>query len=189
MNAANERLAEATLDTAEIGLEALFRAQYERIARVIGGVIRDHARAEELAVEVFLKWERTPKAHGEGAEGWLYRAAVRVALNELRHRALVNRRHRVLATLAGKEVDTPHDLLASRQDRERVRSVLSAIDPRQAELLLLRSNDFSYQELASLLGLNPASVGTLLARALQRFREEFIARYGKERHGQGHEQE
>ena len=186
MNAANEGLAEDTLDAGEIGLEALFRAQYERIARVIGGVIRDHARAEELAVEVFLKWERTPTAHGEGAEGWLYRAAVRLALNELRHRALVSRRHRLLGALGGRSTDpaTPHELLASRQERERVRSVLSAIDPRQAELLLLRSNDFSYQELASLLGLNPASVGTLLARALRRFREEFIARYGKERHGQ-----
>src|ERR1041384_6541312 len=61
--------------------EAVFRAQYERIARVIAGVIRDHARAEELAVEVFLKWDRHPAAHGEKAEGWLYRTALRTALN------------------------------------------------------------------------------------------------------------
>ena len=37
------------------GLDAIFRAHYERMARVIGRVIHDQARAEELAVEVFLK--------------------------------------------------------------------------------------------------------------------------------------
>jgi hypothetical protein len=38
------------------GLDAIFRAHYDRVARVIGRVIHDQARAEELAVEVFLKW-------------------------------------------------------------------------------------------------------------------------------------
>jgi hypothetical protein len=33
---------------------------------------------------VFLKWSRHPNAHGDGAEGWLYRTAVRGALDELR---------------------------------------------------------------------------------------------------------
>jgi DNA-directed RNA polymerase specialized sigma24 family protein len=84
---ANEGVVEVSFDDARLDLETVFRAQHERIARVITGVIRDPARAEELAVEVFLKWERTPKAHGEGAEGWLYRAAVRIALNELRRTA------------------------------------------------------------------------------------------------------
>jgi len=32
------------------GLDAIFRAHYERVARVIGRVIHDQARAEELAV-------------------------------------------------------------------------------------------------------------------------------------------
>jgi DNA-directed RNA polymerase specialized sigma24 family protein len=40
------------------GLDAIFRAHYERIARVIGRVIHDQARAKELAVEIFLKWWR-----------------------------------------------------------------------------------------------------------------------------------
>ena len=35
--------------------EATFRAQYERIARVIARVVQDPARAEELAVEVFFE--------------------------------------------------------------------------------------------------------------------------------------
>jgi DNA-directed RNA polymerase specialized sigma24 family protein len=63
-------------------IETVFQAQYRRIARVIPSVIRDPARAEDIAVEVFVKWSRNPSAHGENAEGWSYRAAVRMARNE-----------------------------------------------------------------------------------------------------------
>jgi RNA polymerase sigma-70 factor (ECF subfamily) len=47
-------------------------------------------------------------------------------------------------------------------------------------MLLLRSHGFSYGELASILDLNSASVGTLLSRAQQAFRKEYVKRYGGE---------
>lgn len=184
MNTADEGVVAGNFSDARLDLETLFHSQYGRIARVIAGIIRDPARAEELAVEVFLKWEQTPKAHGEGAEGWLYRAAVRSALNELRRRALRSRCERLIGFFwYGRSAETPDKLYAASEDEERVRVVLSAMDPRQAELLLLRSHDFSYQQLAETLQLNPASIGTLLRRALHAFRKEFADRYG-ERHGQ-----
>jgi DNA-binding CsgD family transcriptional regulator len=64
--------------------------------------------------------------------------------------------------------------------QERVRAVLAALQSRQAELLVLRSHGFSYEELALSLDLNPVSVGTLLGRAQQAFRKEYVARYGQE---------
>lgn len=171
-----------SFDNARLDLETVFRSQYERIARVIAGVIKDPARAEELAVEVFLKWERTPGAQGEGAEGWLYRAALRTALNELR-RNTVRSRYEHLLSFRKSGVPSPHEIYTVQEEHARVRLVLSVMAPRQAELLLLRSHDFSYQEMASALNLNPSSVGTLLARALEAFRKEFIRRYGKEGYG------
>ena len=54
---------------------------------MLGRVVRDRARAEELAVDVFLKWSAHPAAHGEGAEGSIYRTAVRMGLDELRREA------------------------------------------------------------------------------------------------------
>jgi RNA polymerase sigma-70 factor (ECF subfamily) len=186
VNAANEGVVEVSFDEAGLDLETIFRAQYERIARVIAGVIRDPARAEELAVEVFLKWERTSNARGPGAEGWLDRTAVRTAFNELRRKTLQGGFERLpgFMTTGKTGGPTPHEVYAAQEERKRVRLVLAAIEPRQAELLLLRCNDLSYRELAATLHLNPASVGTLLSRALQAFRNEFIQRYGKERYGQ-----
>ena len=162
-------------------LETIFHAQYTRIARVIARVIRDPARAEELAVEVFLKWSANPKANGDQAEGWLYRTAVRTGLNELRRETRRSRYERLFGFMpSGKApTPTPEDLRATKEQSQSVRIVLSAIQPRQAELLVLRSDGLSYDELASILELNPASVGTLLARAQQAFRKEYIKRYGE----------
>jgi RNA polymerase sigma-70 factor (ECF subfamily) len=184
VNAAREGIVEMSFNDAKPDLETVFQAQYERIARVIAGVIKDPARAEELAVEVFLKWDGTPNAHGEGTEGWLYRAAVRIALNELRRKTLRTRYEHLLGfVMPGKSGSTPHEIYAAHEEQQRVRLVLSVMKPRQAELLLLHNNDLSYQELASTLNLNPSSVGTLLSRALEAFRREYVKRYGKDRDG------
>jgi len=161
----------------KLDLETIFAAQYERIARVMARVLRDPARAEELAVEVFLKWSRTSAAQGPCAEGWLYRTAVRASLDELR-RQVRRGRYEPLLDAAPSPL-TPEEIHASRQDRDRVRVVLAALPSRQAEMLLLRSDGLSYGEVATVLQINPASVGTLLSRAQQAFRKEFIKRYGE----------
>jgi DNA-directed RNA polymerase specialized sigma24 family protein len=51
--------------------EAVFRANYPRIARAVTRIIGDPARAEDLAVEAFCKLWRTPHAQCDTAAGWL----------------------------------------------------------------------------------------------------------------------
>ena len=123
-------------------------------------------------MEVLWKFWRTPGAHGEQAGGWLYRTAVRTSLNELRRKTRGSR-HESLSDATPGRAD-PEEVRAAREEQEHVREVLAALDPRQAELLLLRSSGLSYEEVAAALELNPASVGTLLSRAQQAFRKEFI---------------
>lgn len=84
-----------------------------------------------------------------------------------------------------RKTPTPEELLAARQEQQRVDVVLSVIDRRHAELLLLRSHGLTYDELASTMELNPASIGTLLSRAQQAFRKEYIKRYERGRHENG----
>lgn len=161
------------------GLDAIFRAHYGRIARVIGRVIHDQARAEELAVEVFLKWWRNPQAHGEHAEGWLYRTAVREALDELRRQTRRSRFER-LFSFVRESPQTPEYSYAVNAEQHRVRTVLAALNRRHAELLLLWSHGFSYQEIAVSLAVNPDYVGSLVKRAQEAFRKEYLKRYGNE---------
>ena len=179
MDALSGALAETNAGEGRPDLDSVFLAQYPRVARLIARVIRDPGRAEELAVEVFLKWARDRKARLGNAEPWLYRAAVRVALNELRRQARQNR-YESLVALFRKSPPTPEELHVAREEQERVRLLLRVLGRRQAELLVLRSQGLGYEELAAALHLNPASVGTLLARAQKAFRKEYIARYGTE---------
>lgn len=163
---------------APLDVETVFRAQYERIARIIAMVIRDPARAEELAVEVFVKFWSNQRVQRENAEGWLYRVAVRTGLNELRSQTRRMRNERLLGFV--RRALTPEEIRVTTEEQERVRSVLAVIEPRQAELLLLRSHGLTYEEVASALALNPASVGTLLSRAQYAFRKEYTKRHGQE---------
>jgi RNA polymerase sigma-70 factor (ECF subfamily) len=169
------------MSDSRLDLEQVFKAQYERIARVIAGVIRNRARAEEVAVEVFVKWSRYPSAQGSSTEGWLYRTAIRMALNELRREMRRDRYETLFGLLSSrtaKPVRSPEEIRAANEEQEQVRIVLKSIKRRDAELLLLRSSDFTYEEIATTLGLNPASIGTLLGRAEEAFRREYVKRYG-----------
>jgi len=182
VDARNEAVIEMNANNGAADLEVVFRAQYERIARMIAGVIRDHARAEELAVEVFLKWDRHPAAHGENAEGWLYRTALRMALNELRTELRRSRYEAVFAFLSSylpKRAPSPEQIRVAEEEQEQVRVVLNRLSRRDAELLLSRNSGLSYGEIADSLHLKQSSVGTLLSRAEQAFRKEFIKLYGE----------
>jgi RNA polymerase sigma-70 factor (ECF subfamily) len=164
---------------AAFDFDAVFQSDYDRIARAIARVIRDPARAEELAVETFWRLWRHPRAHGDGASGWLYRTAIRLALDELRRRARRSRYEQMLAAFR-RTPRTPNDLFSAAEEQGRVRGVLAALAPRQAELLLLRSDGLSYEELAATLSITPASIGTLLSRARAAFQKEYVKRHGQQ---------
>ena len=176
MNARSDAAVEIPAEDQTFDFETSFRAHFERIARVIARVVQDPARAEELAVEVFIKLWRNPRAQGDKSEGWLYRAAVRKGLDELRLRTRRARYEGLFRAVL--RAPTPEEVYLASGEQQRVRQVLAALDSRKSELLVLRSDGLNYQELAAALDLNPASVGTLLSRAQQAFRKEYIQRYG-----------
>jgi RNA polymerase sigma factor (sigma-70 family) len=158
----------------EFDIEGLFRLHYGRVVRVIARVVREKACAEDLAVELFLKlWRK----RSEVPEGTLYRAAGRIAIDHLR--SAVRRERYERATRLFSSQRSPEELAEASQERARVQRVLAAIDRRKAELLLLRTEGFSYLELAAAFDLSPGSVGTLLNRAEETFRKEYVKRYGE----------
>jgi RNA polymerase sigma-70 factor (ECF subfamily) len=177
---ASQTSASPELQVASLDFETFFHLHYDRIAHAIARIVGDPSRAEELAMEAFWKFWRTPEAHSDRAGGWLYRTAINLGLYELRRRARHTRWERMFRFTSPS---TPEELRATAQEQEQVRQVLAGIRARDAELLLLRNNDFSYEEIAAALGLNPASIGTLIIRARQAFRKEYTRLYGEPRMG------
>jgi RNA polymerase sigma-70 factor (ECF subfamily) len=158
--------------------EAVFDGHYRRIARVIFRVIQDPSRAEELAVDVFWKLWRHPSAQGPQCAGWLYRSAVRAALDELRKRSRREKYERWFEVKSPS--GDPEAARAATEQRARIRTVLATLRSKDAQLIALRAEGLSYEELAQAMEMKPASVGTILRRAHEAFRQEYIRRYGED---------
>src|SRR5580693_4881192 len=153
---------------ADAALEDVFRAQYPRLISVLVRVTSDRAQAEELASEVFCKLAKRPALFrpGNNMEGWLYRAAMNLAFDNLKAGAR-RKRHEDAAALenvreSSRTSSSPLDDILRAEQQRNVRVVLAELKPICARLLILRNAGFSYRELAQILEMNSASIGKLL---------------------------
>ncbi len=163
-------------------LEGVFHEHYGRMVGLLVRLVGDRAQAEEMAADVFCKLShrralvKTPAA----LFVWLYRVAMNAGLDAVRTNSRRRRREleagaeNLRAASGGGALE---EMLAWER-RARVRAVLAQLKPRDAQLLLLRAEGRAYREVAEALGINPGSVGTLLARAEAEFEKRFRARYG-----------
>ncbi len=166
-------------------LEEVFRANYPRLVHLLARITGDRGQAEELASEVFCRLSARPALlrPENNLDGWLYRTAVNLGLDALRTGS--RRRHNEQA--AGAEVwrmasaGNPLTEILRHEQQRRVQTVLAGLKPDYARLLLLRHAGLSYSELAQALGMNQASVGKRLARALTEFEKRYRSSYGGER--------
>ncbi|HEV3330612.1 MAG TPA: sigma-70 family RNA polymerase sigma factor [Bryobacteraceae bacterium] len=162
--------------------EALFRDHYPRMVSLLTHLTGDRGQAEEIAADAFSKLARRSAllASREDVAAWVYRVATNAGLDALR--ANSHRRRREGAAGAerlrvGAEPGALEELM--REERAaRVRAVLATLKPRDAQLLLLRNGGMAYREIARTLGVQPSSVGTLLARAEREFERKYRARHG-----------
>jgi RNA polymerase sigma-70 factor (ECF subfamily) len=61
------------------------------------------------------------------------------------------------------------DQVEQKESVNAVRLILDQLPERDRQLLLMREEGFKYEEIARVIGVAPASVGTLIARALRKF--------------------
>ena len=156
------------LDGDERAFEELVIRYEAQVRRIAFGVLRDHALAEDVAQETFLTACR--KADSFRAEGsvrsWLFRIAVRRALDELKKRG----RKAEVALPAfsafsddGRRGVEPHKQLDAAWDLERA---LEGLTPEhRAALILKEVEGMSYREIAESLGWPMGTVATRIHRA------------------------
>jgi RNA polymerase sigma factor (sigma-70 family) len=183
LNAVARARKSRSMQWSEAEFEAVFLEHYSRIVSVLLRLLGERTRAEELANDVFWKLYRTP-AVGETdgrIGGWLYRTATNLGIDALRSSA---RRRQYEAAAARSQADavaaSPLDDIVRAEQCRRVRAVLAAIKPAQAQILILRASGFSYRELADVLETRPGGIGTMLSRAQAEFRRTYLELHGKE---------
>jgi RNA polymerase sigma factor (sigma-70 family) len=165
-------------------IDELFRLHYQRITSLLTRLTGDRAYAEEVAAEVFHKLARRPMLLDGRADqtAWIYRVATNAGFDALRARSRRRKHEQAAVTeqLRGDSRTSALDAVLREERRERVQTVLQALKPRDAQMLLLRSDGLSYRDLAEAVGVPASSVGTMLARAEAEFERRYRARYGEE---------
>lgn len=154
--------------------DAVFAKLYPSLFRYLQRLTGDEDVAEDIAQESFVRLLRQTLPEEE-IRPWLFT----VAMNLVRDRARKHeRRQRLLTSAPDLVTRTPlPDEDVERAERiAAVRDVLERLPERDRQLLLMREEGFKYEEIARVIGVAPASVGTLIARALKKFVAEFEAR-------------
>ena len=153
----------------DLRIEEIFRTVYPALRAYCIRLTGDGDLASDVAQEAFVRLVKH-EVTGEDAaiRVWLYKVATHLIRD--RHRVESNRA-RLLAEnpIWDGRADGPDRGLERKETRQQVRHVLDGLQPRDRELLIMRHGGFSYREIATALGIAPASVGTLLSRAQRRF--------------------
>lgn len=158
--------------------EALFMEHWARVYGLLKQLVGDPSEAEDLALETFLRLHNHQKREDEfNVGGWLYRVATNLGLHSIRG---WKRRERYEMTagryaLEVQDDESPLEILARQEERQRVRLALSRMNERQSQLLILRYSGLAYREIAHALDLAPSSIGSLLVRAEREFEKQYRA--------------
>src|SRR3981081_1238239 len=135
--------------------EALFTAEYARVARIANRVLADPQEAERVAQEFFIDFHRLHWASAQYAPAWLHRAAAHAALNRLRGARRRQRREIAQAMDETEEMDrtaVPKKRREAAEAPRRGRRPFPRPAPGPAAVLVLRASGLSYAEIAQALG-------------------------------------
>jgi RNA polymerase sigma factor (sigma-70 family) len=144
----------------------LFQAHGAVVYRFLAVLLRHHQDAEDCVQETFLKLLRHLDAGGEtsNVRGWLFTVAAHAARDRQR------RQSRWIPFLPAHAAQVPPAQLPDEDGRlKSARDALRQLTARDRLLLALRAQGLSYRDIAAAARIRPASVGRLLARAVDRW--------------------
>lgn len=161
------------------GDEQAFATLYDRVAGVVLGlarrVVRDPARAEEIAQEVFVQvWQnahRFDPAKGS-AKTWILTLTHRRAVDAVRRDQSASDREARYDWTGGADYDAVDEAVTTRLEHEQVRRCLGSLTDIQREAVTMAYyRGYTYAEVATLLNANPATVKTRMRDGLIRLRD------------------
>jgi RNA polymerase sigma-70 factor, ECF subfamily len=149
----------------------LFNRHAAGLYRLALAMLRGPDQAQDVVQDTFLRLITHVEAGGPlpNARGWLYTVAAHACRD--RQRGL----RRWLPWVPDLDRRAAFESPDAADGRAVVLRGIRALPPRDRLLVALRAQGLSYQEIAHAAGIRPASVGRLLARALDRLEKELDA--------------
>jgi len=141
---------------------------FRYLVRLTGDVDAAHDAAQEAFVRLLSKPPRDDRPRA-----WLFTVAtnlVRATSNARKRRLRLLEASAARAPAADAGLD-PEQVAAANERRAVVRAALAQLSERERTVLLMREEGFAHREIADAVGTTTASVGTMIARALDKLAE------------------
>ncbi len=185
----DHELIDRTISGDHSSFAELIRRYQDRLYRSMLHEVGCSHIAEDIVQEAFVNAYRRLDtfAHQSQFYSWLYRIALN--LRHTYHRK--NARLSLLndcnfrSDLQEDKGDSPSKSMQRQENRNAVRNALEKIEERHRRILILREfEEFDYNTIAKILGIELGTVRSRLHRARTRLREELKSQYGDDRRQQ-----
>jgi RNA polymerase sigma factor (sigma-70 family) len=154
----------------------LFVEYHASLVRMLTRRTGDADHAEEIAQEVFA---RAVVAPPRNPRPWLFAVALNLVREGGRREVRQQRRLVLYKAEQPAAFEAPDEALDRGDRQAAVRAALDTLSQRDRDALLLKAEGFSYDDLATTLGLARGAVGTTLSRARQKLVEAYRAGGGR----------
>jgi RNA polymerase sigma-70 factor (ECF subfamily) len=131
------------------------------------------AAAHDLTQETFLRLYKTRREGREIAStrAWIFTVAHNLGVNAIRSGDRDHPLPEGLEQSLVHSAPSPEEALLQDERRKRFNKAIAELSPQQRSCLHLRSEGFTYREIAGILGVSTPTVGEFLRRAVERLRK------------------
>lgn len=154
----------------------IFNSYYPAVCRQAAYLLGTTEAVDDIAQETFLRLYYSPPAEFTSIKGWLFRVTANLCYNYLKSEK--SRKTREENTFYDKNVIPLEDMVMRDEVTKVTRKVLLQMNARDRMALLLKFSGYSYEEIAQIIEVEKSSVGTVLSRSIQKFKNLYIQAEG-----------
>ena len=155
---------------ADDSFSQLYQSHYSDILGIAIRITGNYAIGEDLTQEAFIKLYQKPPLHGNKI-GWLKTVVANLCYSHIQKKNRWKKREKEMIHLFEPLEESLEDQFFDRVEAEKVQHTLNKLPPKEKTALVLRHSGFLYKEIAEILSVNVTSIGTIIARAQNKFKK------------------
>lgn len=163
--------------------QQVFYTYYPVVCRQAAYLLGSTEAVEDIAQETFLKLYYSSPGEIRNVGGWLGKVAANLCYSYLiREKSRSLREANVLNGPLQEKVVSLEETFLRNHEVKKVQEILAQLNERDRMVLLLKFSGYRYKEMAEIIEVETNSVGSILARALTRFKNLYVEREGGDSH-------
>ncbi|MEG6615331.1 sigma-70 family RNA polymerase sigma factor [Peptococcaceae bacterium 1198_IL3148] len=162
----------------ESSFQQIYQQLYAKLVRQAVFMLGERAAAEDVVQEAFLRLHNIGITAVNNPSAWLGRVTNNLCYNYMRGEGNRRRREEKVSSLPNYcdnnlVAPSAEDTVLDKVELQLIRQALQQLQPRDRMVLLMKFSGYKYHDIAAAVDINKTSVGTVLARARERFKQEY----------------